>query len=236
VGALDELRDGAHLQIAIDGPAGAGKSTVGRGVSAALGCPYLDTGLMYRAVTRAAQDHGVATGDAEGLARLAEELHFSWSPERPGRLLIDGRPAPPELHSPSVDADVSQVSAHPEVRSVLVRRQRELAESGCVVMVGRDIGTVVLPGAAVKLWVTASPEERARRRLTQHTVAGHSPAEVSDNLHARDRIDSGRIVSPAVPAKDAVVLDTDRLSADESVHLALDGIRRALERRAAPAS
>lgn len=230
-----DLGEAAHrlqLQIAIDGPAGAGKSTVGRGLAEVLACPYLDTGIMYRAVTLAALRLATPLMDAGALAGVAGAIEFSWSGAPPADLCVDGSPPVPGLRSASVDAAVSQVSAHPQVRAVLVARQRELARSRCVVMVGRDIGTVVLPEAPVKLWVTASLEERARRRQSQ---LGSGDGEIAGSLRERDRFDSGRATSPAVPASDAFVLDTGQLSPDESVRAAIELVRAAVEREQASA-
>jgi cytidylate kinase len=235
VSTRDDLRERAHcleLKIAIDGPAGAGKSTVGRGLAEVLGCPYLDTGIMYRAVTLAALHGRVGLADATALAEVAARIRFSWSDEVPGELRVDGSRPIPELRSPEVDTHVSEVSIHPEVRAVLVDRQRKLAASGCVVMVGRDIGTVVLPDAPVKLWITASLEERARRREREQAA---DPDSVAGRLHRRDQVDSGRPISPAVPAADAVVLGTDRLTPEESVRAAVNQVEAVLGSRQTPA-
>ena len=194
--------------IAIDGPAASGKSTLGSALADTLGYAFLDTGQMYRAVTRKALHKGLPLADGNALARLAETTSFSLH----GRtLLVDGVPSGGELHTPQVDAAVSQVSAHPQVRSALVRVQRELGEGGNIVMVGRDIGTVVLPDAPIKLWLTASGAERATRRLKDQAnddaTVGHE--DVLQRLEARDRFDRTRQDSPLVRAVDAILIDTD---------------------------
>ncbi|MBV9280974.1 MAG: (d)CMP kinase [Chloroflexi bacterium] len=218
------------MKIAIDGPAGAGKSTVGKALARALACAYLDTGLMYRAVAFLALRRNVSPSDAHGLTVLAREIGFELDPVT-RTLLVDGEPDPAALHSGPVDAVVSQVSAHPEVRAELVRRQRLLAESGCIVMVGRDIGTVVLPDAPVKLWVTASPEERARRRLLERagTPGAVTEEEMLRQIRTRDALDTNRPSSPLRRPDGAVAIETDRLSPDEALSLALQAVEEAAD-------
>lgn len=215
------------MRISIDGPAGSGKSTVGRGLADALGCPYVDTGLMYRAITCLALRRGVVLSDGPALAVLARSTTFGLG--GPGdSLTINGEPPGDELRSRAVDASVSVVSAHPEVRRELVVRQREMARGRCVVMVGRDIGTVVLPDADVKLWIVASPGERARRRLSEHLpgTAGVSLAEAEKQIMERDAKDSGRHLSPLKRPMSAIEIDTDLLTPEECVERALDVVRR----------
>jgi cytidylate kinase len=216
------------LQIAIDGPAGAGKSTVGLGLSRALGCPHLDTGLMYRAVTWLALECRLPLSDAAALGSLARSTSFALGPGVPGRLQVNGRPADEALRSARVDAAVSEVSAIREVREALLARQRELAYDRCIVVVGRDIGTRVLPHAPVKLWVTASAEERARRRLAEQGGEA-SEEEMVLRIRARDRYDATRAVSPLRRASDAVVIETDRLSPEQALATALAVVRARLE-------
>lgn len=218
-----------HLRISIDGPAGSGKTTVGTGLADALGCLYLDTGLMYRGVTLNALEHGVSPADGPALAALARTMTFDLGGPG-GSLLVNGRPAGVELRSPRVDAAVSRVSSHPEVREIMVHRQRELAALGCIVMVGRDIGTVVLPDADVKLWIVASPGERARRRLQEHLpgAAGLSLAETEARIRARDALDAGRLMSPLRRPGGAVDIDTDGQTPAQSIRLALNAISLAL--------
>jgi cytidylate kinase len=214
------------VQITIDGPAGAGKSTVGKALAEALGCRFLDTGLMYRAVTLRALEEGVLLTDEVALMRLAREIQFALAATSTGSLLVDGHPAGRQLHSPPVDAAVSVVSAHPSVREEMVARQRSLAQGGCVVMVGRDIGTTVLPDAPVKLWVTASPQERARRRVREQ-AGGEAPVvteEMVREILERDRKDAERGTSPLRQPLDARVIQTDRLSPDQVVWRALEAV------------
>jgi CMP/dCMP kinase len=218
------------LQIAIDGPAGAGKSTVGRNLASALGCPYLDTGLMYRAVALRALEQGVPVSDGEALAALASEIRFELDRDPSGGLLIDGEPPVSALHSPAVDEIVSEVSAHAPVRRALLGAQRELADEDCIVMMGRDIGTTVLPSAPVKFWITASPEARASRRRTQRQSQSDGLAgdEMLGRITRRDSWDAGREASPLRKAPDAVTIDTGSRSPRETLERALDSVKAVL--------
>ena len=202
--------------VAIDGPSGAGKSTVARGVATALGLAVLDTGAMYRAVTFAALDRDVPLADETACATLAEDLDI----EVNDRIRVDGCDVTVEIRGPEVTTAVSVVSAHPAVRRELVRRQREwVALHGGGVVEGRDIGTVVFPDAPVKVFLTASDDERARRR--QHDEEGASRAvgleQVRESLTVRDRLDSTRTTSPLQQAEDALVIDTTTMTADEAI-------------------
>lgn len=193
--------------IAIDGPAGAGKSTVARGVARALGFLHLDTGAMYRALTSSALRQGVDPSDAAALGRIARVLDIGFDDRG---LAVHGRPAGPQLRSRRVSLAASAVSAHPSVRRAMIRRQRELIAGRRVVVEGRDIGTVVAPAAAVKIFLTASIEERARRRYREMARAGDtvSFATLKREISRRDAMDSTRAVSPLAPAPDAVIVDT----------------------------
>jgi cytidylate kinase len=194
--------------VAIDGPGGSGKSTIARGVARALGWHVLDTGAMYRAVTLAALEQQVPLDDEKACARLAAEHTIAVDD---GITMIDGRDVSEEIRGPGVTAAVSTVSAHPSVRAVLVARQRAwLAENGAGVVEGRDIGTVVFPDAPVKVFLTASDEERARRRQRDEAASERSVAveDVKTALARRDALDSERAASPLRPADDAVVVDT----------------------------
>jgi cytidylate kinase len=216
--------------IAIDGPAAAGKSTVGKGVAEALGLRYLDTGLMYRVVTYLGLAEHIHPSDAAALAELARSLRFGPVRDLEEGLPVNGRRMSTELRTPEVEASVSAVSAHPEVREVLVESQREMARDGAIVMVGRDIGTVVLPHADAKLWVTASPQTRASRRQQERTEAHdswHMEAELA-RIRARDSRDSEREVSPLRQADDAIVLETDGLTPTETVQRAVALIKTGL--------
>ncbi len=209
--------------IAIDGPAASGKSTVAKAVARRLGVRHLDTGAMYRAVTWLALERGTAVDDAEGLARMAEQNPVSF--EYPGDgpiadvVRIAGYDVTAAVRTPDVDANVSAVSAVPGVRGALVTRQRELADGRDVVVEGRDIGTVVFPLAEVKVFLTASTHERARRRRLDLVGQGVEvdEAEVGARLERRDRYDSSRQVSPLAAAGDATVLDTTGLTVEQVV-------------------
>ena len=194
--------------VAVDGPSGSGKSTVARGVADALDLEVLDTGAMYRAVTQAALDAGVSLADEEALAKIAQAADVSV--ER-GTTTLDGRDVSVAIRGPEVTAAVSLVSAHPAVRRVLVERQRRWVEKhGGGVVEGRDIGTVVFPDAPVKIFLTASDEERAKRRHRDEAAAAREVEveAVRDALKRRDHIDTNRATSPLRAADDATVLDT----------------------------
>ena len=190
--------------MAIDGPAGAGKSTVARRLADALGFTYLDSGAMYRSVALAAAERSQAPAEVAGALRLGVG----------DRVTIDGRDVTEAIRTPEVSEAASRVAADPAVRAALVAEQRRLVSSGNWVVEGRDIGTVVAPGAAVKVFVTASEDERARRRAAQ---TGAEVATVLAEQSARDERDRTRVHSPLEPAAGAVVLDTTDLDLDEVV-------------------
>jgi cytidylate kinase len=202
--------------IAIDGPAASGKTTVGKLLAQRLDYLLLDTGSMYRAVTLAALRSGVDVDNEAAVVALAEavgiEIEPAGSPTdgRSYTVLLDGDDVTWEIRSPAVDTHVSQVSAYAGVREELVRRQRELGHQGQVVMVGRDIGTVVLPNAPLKLYITASAQERARRRWRDRQQQGHTETyeEILADVVRRDEFDSNRRHSPLRPADDAIIIDT----------------------------
>jgi CMP/dCMP kinase len=212
--------------VAIDGPSGSGKSTVGRGVARALSLQVLDTGAMYRAVTLAALDRGADLTDPVALAELASATTIE-----PGeRVLLDGRDVTEAIRGPQVTAAVSTVSAHPPVRAVLVERQRAWVQRhGGGVVEGRDIGTVVFPDAPVKVFLTASEHERARRRQRQEVAAERSVDvdAVRADLARRDSIDSNRTASPLAVAEDALRIDTTDRAVDDIVDEIVDRFRRA---------
>lgn len=209
--------------IAIDGPAGSGKSTVARQVARMLRFHYLDTGAMYRCVANHALEHGVDLDYEDELARIARELpivfaHEDGNPIATG-VSFAGVDVTDAIRTPQVDKAVSPVSALPAVRAALVEQQRAIAATDDIVMEGRDIGTVVFPDAELKVFLTASPEERARRRALQNAERGFGqtdPAAILEELVARDAYDSSREVSPLKPADDAELLDTTGMSVDEA--------------------
>jgi cytidylate kinase len=201
--------------IAIDGPAGAGKSTLAQAVADQLGLARLDTGAMYRAVAWNALAHGIDLHDAAAVGEMARRLDI----EVGDRVTVDGRDVTDEIRTVAVDGAVSAVAANPEVRATLVDRQRRwVAERGAGVVEGRDIGTVVLPDADLKIYLTAGTGERARRRAVERRD-GRSVSEIETDLRRRDRLDSTRSVSPLVMpedvADDAHVIDSTGRSADD---------------------
>ena len=215
--------------VAIDGPSGSGKSTVARGIAASLGAEVLDTGAMYRAVTWLALHHRVDLADGPALAALAGAAVIDAGP--PAQ--VDGHDVSVAIRGPEVTAAVSQVSAHPEVRQLLVDRQRAwLRERDTGVVEGRDIGTVVFPDALVKVYLDASSDERARRRALDEAAALR-PADVGaveHELARRDHLDSSRATSPLTVADDALVIDTTGRSVDDIV---AEVVARYRDRRAA---
>jgi cytidylate kinase len=200
--------------IAIDGPAGSGKSTVGKRLAAELGLEYLDTGAMYRGVTFAALRRGIDPADADVVARLAEQVELDLPGD--GTLIVDGVDATIEIRGPEVTRAVSLVASNSAVRKELVRRQREWAEQrGGGVLEGRDIGTVVFPDAKLKVYLTASPEVRAERRSKE--VIDLDYATVAADIARRDAADQGRDDSPLAEAEGALVVDTSNRDVDEIV-------------------
>lgn len=215
--------------IAIDGPAASGKSTLGFRLAEVLGYLYFDTGLMYRAVTWLALNRGIDIKDEAAVTRLAEDVPIevtapSLEDGRTCDVVVDGHDITWEIRKASVDANVSVVSAYPGVRKALTAQQRRIGMRGRVVMVGRDIGTVVLPEADLKIYLDASPEERANRRHKEILGRGGRAnyEDVLGKVRDRDRIDSTRAVAPLKPAADAVILDSDKLDADQVFEKAYD--------------
>jgi cytidylate kinase len=200
--------------IAIDGPAGSGKSTVGRAVAARLGLDYLDTGAMYRSVAFAAMRRQVDVSDADRVARVARDIELSMPDD--GTVVVDGADATIEIRGPEVTRAVSIVAANPVVRSELVSRQRDWARRhGGGVIEGRDIGSVVFPDAELKLYLDASPEVRAQRRAGEVTDLDYE--RVAADLARRDAMDQGRESDPLLTAEGAVVVDTTHRSIDDLV-------------------
>jgi cytidylate kinase len=211
--------------VAIDGPSGAGKGTVARGVAARLGYRHVDTGAMYRAVAWKAMHEGVDPHDETAVAALARRATFDLEE---GRVIIDGHDVARAIRTPEIDAAAAAVARHPAVRETLVRRQRDLGAGGGVVMEGRDIGTVVFPHADVKVYLDASPEERARRRASDPAhgaSAARALDEVATALASRDLSDSTRAVAPLTRAADAVVIDTTGLPIDAVVDRVMEMVR-----------
>ena len=200
------------MVIAIDGPAGSGKSTVSRAVARSLGFTYLDSGAMYRAAALAATEQDRAPADVAAGLRI----------EVGERVLVDGRDVTGQIRAPAVSEAASRAAADPQVRDAIVAEQRRLLASGDWVAEGRDIGTVVAPDAEVKVFLTASPEERARRRAAE---LGADPQAVLVEQAIRDERDTSREYSPLKPAPGAVVLDTTGLTLDEVVQRVIDLIR-----------
>jgi cytidylate kinase len=225
--------------VAIDGPAGSGKSTLAERLARALGLPYVNTGLMYRAATLRALREGVDLDDGPALAQVAREIRFDLSSRfSPPVVLIDGEPPSPDLVVPEVEVNVSTLSRHPEVRTVLRDEQRRLGRGGAV-MEGRDIGSVVFPDAAVKIFLVAAPDERVARRVRERrgplqsdappasTNGPTSTPDVAEALAKRDALDEQ--VNPFVPARDAVLLDTTGKDPDDVLRTALAIARERLE-------
>ena len=235
----DPRASARRLTIALDGPAAAGKSTVGRALADRLGLLYLDTGALYRALTVAALEAGVPVDDAGALAALAAATPLEVTPDaaRPEgyRVLAGGRDVSDRLRTRAVDGAVSAVSRHGAVRAALLPAQRAIADRHGIVMVGRDIGTVVLPDADLKIFLDASPEERARRRFRERLARGEAVrwSDVLEDVTRRDALDRDRAVAPLAEALDAVRVDTTDRPADEVLSALVALAAAAAERRIA---
>lgn len=215
--------------VAIDGPAGSGKSTLARDLASALDLPYVNTGIMYRALTLRALRERVDADDGPALASLAGRMHFDLDRTvRPAELRVDGREPAEELAAAEVESNVSRVARHPEVRAVLRAEQRRLGGDGAV-LEGRDIGSVVFPQATLKLYLQADVEARAARRAQEREAEGAEGA-VARRLEARDTLDAR--VNPFVPPDDAVVIDTTSLDAAQVLARALGLVRERTDRAA----
>ena len=216
------------LLITIDGPAGAGKSTIARALAKELGYLYLDTGAMYRAVALAAQRKGLL-GEEEAISRLCEELSLELSPGEAGlSVFLNGEDVSQEIRTPEIDRLSSIVASIPGVRRCLQRRQRALGEAGGVVAEGRDMGSHVFPDADLKFFLTANPEVRARRRYEELRAKGQeiSLEEVLAEVLARDRRDQEREIAPLVVPEGAIIIDTSDLSREEVLSLLLERVRK----------
>ncbi len=231
---LVESRDSMskQIQIAIDGPAGAGKSTIAKIVAEHLGFTYIDTGAMYRAVTYKALQENIKLDDDQSLEEMLRNTSIELKPSEVGQLVfVDGDDVTLAIRSNEVTANVSQVSAHPNIREILVGKQQELASNGGIVMDGRDIGTHVLQDAELKIFMSATVEERAKRRFIDNEKRG-IPSDIETLQHEimlRDKLDSEREASPLIQADDAIYLDTTHLSIAEAANEILKLAKKKME-------
>ncbi len=220
------------IQVAIDGPASAGKSTVAKLVAKRFNYVYCDTGAMYRVVTLAALQQGIAMDVTKQIADLARQITISFKPGDPEqRVFLNGEEVTTAIRQGEIDNNVSAVAAIPAVRQEMTNQQRQIAQTGGIVMDGRDIGSTVLPDAPVKIFMVATAHERARRRYVENKekgIATASLAELQHEIELRDQKDSSRKVSPLVQAPDAIRLDTTKLTIDEVVDKISDIIKKTL--------
>ncbi|MEY9979870.1 cytidylate kinase [Lysinibacillus sp. RC79] len=213
-----------NIQIAIDGPAGAGKSTIAKIVAEALEFTYIDTGAMYRAVTYKAMQQNIHLDDETKLAEMLASSTIELKPSSEGQLVfLDGKNVSAEIRSNEVTSSVSQVAAHAKIRELLVAQQQKLADNGGVVMDGRDIATHVLKNAELKIFMSATVEERARRRFIDNQKRGIESTieKLQEEIALRDKMDSEREASPLIQAEDAIFLDTTALSIDDAAQAIL---------------
>lgn len=234
--SLENRSDEGGVVIAIDGPAGSGKSTAARSLAKRLGGRLLETGALYRCVALKARQMGIPVDDPVRVARVAEKLsvRFEAAPSGEGTItFMDGQDVTLQLREPQVSRDASVVAALGKVRKSLLSLQRKLARGGVVVAEGRDLGTVVFPDAAVKFFVTADPEVRAQRRHLEHVESGDRASldQVRKDIKVRDARDRTRKVAPMMPAEDAVVLDTSRLDPEAVVTAMVAEVKRRTRNR-----
>jgi len=212
-----------NMKIAIDGPAGAGKSTVAQKVAKELGILYIDTGAIYRAVTLAAVRRNIDLSNEDVLSSLAEEISIEMVQDNKKlyRIFMDGSEVTEEIRKPQISRQVSQVAKIPGVRESLLEKQRDMASLGRVVMEGRDIGTKVFPEAEFKFFLMAAPEERARRRYNELVASGYQVDwnTLLSEIKERDRIDSTRKTAPLVPAPNAIIIDCSQMNIEEVVNI-----------------
>ncbi len=222
-------RSDKKLVIAINGPAGAGKSTIASRLARKFGYVNLESGAMYRALALKAIERDIGFDDEAALHDLATRSKIELQPRLDGnRVLLDGRDVSNRIRERDVTEAASKVSVHPRVREWMVARQREMGEQGGVVMEGRDIGTKVFPNADVKIFLEADPAVRVERRMKQRQAPSEQAAKIAAELRDRDHRDSNRAVSPLVPAEDAVILDSTHLSIDDVVTRADELVKKAL--------
>ena len=217
------------LHIAIDGPAGAGKSTIAKAVARQLSIPYLDTGAMYRTLALFALQNGVSPQDGPSVEQILPQADIQIVyQENVQHMLLNGEDVTPGIRTPEVSKGASDIGVHPPVREKLVELQQQVARQGDIVMDGRDIGTVVMPEAAYKFFVTASAHERALRRYKVMLDRGETPPsieEMEQTILSRDHTDSTRACNPLRQAEDAQLIDTSDLTIEQSVQCVLDAIR-----------
>lgn len=222
------------FQIAIDGPSGAGKSTIAKAIAAKMGIVYVDTGALYRTIGYFVRENGVAQTDAEGVIALLPQIHIEVKYENGTQCVyLNGENLGDKIREPEISMYASTVSKIPEVRSFLLDTQRSIAASNSVVMDGRDIGTVILPNAEVKIFLTASNEKRAERRVAELKEKGMAVTyeEVLSDMIARDEQDRNRDIAPAVPAEDSILLDTSDYTLEESIDKAIEIIESTLAKK-----
>lgn len=228
------MSDAHPLHIAIDGPAAGGKSTVGRRLAQRLALRYFDTGAMYRALAYLARRDAIAPADAASLREEVRRIRVDLESDAPlgFRIFANGAELDEEtLHSEAVTSIVSEIAAHASVREKMVAAQRAIADKHDIVMAGRDIGTVVLPNARVKVFLTASVAARIERRRAQLEHAGVHAHQLAREIEERDRLDRDRAVAPLVPASDAYIIDSSAMSADQVVDAIADIVERVAQRR-----